>query len=166
VAVSDGERNTVTFSAEDAARPFLTANEAMWEFFEPELRRRLSELETGSTMSERVRAVLLEMLPAGEASVEAVALRLMVSPRTLQRRLREEGTSYQAVLNETREALARHYLSSSSLPAAEISFLLGYEDPNSFYRAFHGWTGETPEGVRTAAMHEVPGVQLGQAAVH
>ncbi len=166
VPVSVGERASVTFGAEDAARPFLTANEAMWEFFEPELRRRLSELETGATTSERVHAVLLEMLPAGEASVEAVAQRLMVSPRTLQRRLREEGISYQAVLNQTREALARHYLSNSSLPAAEISFLLGYDDPNSFYRAFHGWTGETPEGVRTAAIQGSTGAQLRQAPLH
>lgn len=151
-AVTQGERHSVTFRREDAERPFLTANEPMWEFFEPELRRRLSELEADASTGDRVHAALLEMLPAGEASVEAVAKRLMVSSRTLQRRLRDAGTSYQVVLNETREALARHYLANSSLPAAEISFLLGYDDPNSFYRAFHGWTGETPERVRTAAI--------------
>ena len=154
-SVSRGERDSVTFSREDAQRPFLTANEPMWEFFEPELRRRLSELGAGASMGERVHAALLEMLPAGEASVEAVAKRLMVSSRTLQRRLREAGTSYQAVLNETREALARHYLASSSLSAAEISFLLGYDDPSSFYRAFHGWTGKTPDGVRSATVRAV-----------
>jgi AraC-like DNA-binding protein len=54
-----------------------------------------------------------------------------------------------AVLNRTREELARHYLGSSALTGAEISFLLGFEDPNSFFRAFHSWTGETPERVRT-----------------
>ena len=57
--------------------------------------------------------------------------------------------------DETREALARYYLASSSLSAAEISFLLGYDDPNSFYRAFHGWTGKTPDGVRSAAVQAV-----------
>lgn len=127
----------------------------MWEFFEPELRRRLSGLEADASTGERVHAALLEMLPAGEASVEAVAKRLMVSSRTLQRRLRDAGTSYQAMLNETREALARHYLASSSLSAAEISFLLGYDDPSSFYRAFHGWTGKTPDGVRSATIQAV-----------
>ena len=64
------------------------------------------------------------------------------------------------------EALARHHLSSSSLPAAEISFLLGYDDPNSFCWAFYGWTGMTPEGVRTAAVQESPGTQLEQAPLH
>jgi AraC-like DNA-binding protein len=63
---------------------------------------------------------------------------------------REEGTSFQAVLSQTREALARHYLSSGALTAGEISFLLGYSDPNSFYRAFHAWTGQTPQRTRGA----------------
>ncbi len=69
----------------------------------------------------------------------------------MQRRLSRETTSYQAVLSETRESLARHYLSSSSLPIDEISFLLGYEDTHSFYRAFKDWTGLTPQGVRSGA---------------
>lgn len=51
-------------------------------------------------------------------------------------------------MNRTREELARHYLRRKSLSCTEISYLLGYEDPNSFFRAFHGWTGQTPEGAR------------------
>lgn len=97
---------------------------------------------------ERVRSALLELLPAGESTVNAVARVLAVSARTLQRRLTAERTTFQAVLNETREALARHYLSTSRLPTAEISFLLGYEDVTSFQRAFRSWTGETPRRVR------------------
>jgi AraC-like DNA-binding protein len=139
------------FSAADAARPFLMANDAMWTWFEPDLRRRLTEMTTESTIQERVHAALLELLPAGSASVTELARSLGMSVRTLQRRLRSEDTSFQAVLNATREALARHYLTSSLMPAAEISFLLGYADPNSFYRAFQTWTGETPEAVRAAS---------------
>ena len=59
-----------------------------------------------------------------------------------------EEKSFQWVLDSTRERLARHYLSSSTLSATEISFLLGYENPSSFYRAFQTWTGETPDQVR------------------
>ncbi|MEM9654001.1 MAG: helix-turn-helix domain-containing protein, partial [Actinomycetota bacterium] len=73
------------------------------------------------------------------------------STRTLQRRLSEEGTSFQSVLNATRESLARHYLVNGGLAAGEIAFLLGYEEPSSFYRAFHSWTGQTPERVRAEA---------------
>lgn len=151
IRISKGPSHTVVFSAQDAARPFLTANEAMWEFFQPELRRRLSGLEADTTVADRVRAALLELLPAGDSSMEAVSNELAVSTRTLQRRLKEEGTSYQEVLNNTRESLARHYLSNSDLPAGEISFLLGYEDPHSFYRAFNSWTGLTPQRARAAA---------------
>jgi AraC-like DNA-binding protein len=141
----------VTFSQVDAARPFLTANEGLWSFFEPELRRRLQDLEDTATTAERVRAALLERLPAGGAAVETIGRELGMSKRTLQRRLRAEGTSFQALLASTRESLARHYLRQSQLTAAEIGFLLGYDDPNSFYRAFHAWTGTTPESLRAAA---------------
>jgi AraC-like DNA-binding protein len=135
-------------AAEDAAAPFLTANAAMWRCFEPELRRRLAELDASATTAERTRAALLELLPSGAASVASVAARLGVSARTLQRRLQEEGTSFQRALDQTREGLARHYLRSTGLAGPEISFLLGFEDPNSFVRAFHDWTGTTPEQLR------------------
>ena len=81
--------------------------------------------------------------------------RLGTSTRTLQRRLNQEKKSFQGVLNETREDLARHYLKSSDMTGAEISFLLGFEDPNSFFRAFHTWTGETPEQARGALQASV-----------
>jgi AraC-like DNA-binding protein len=151
VPISRTSAHTVAFSAEDAARPFLTANDAMWQFFEPELRRRLSELEAETTTAERVRAALLEMLPAGDGSMAGVARELAMSTRTVQRRLKEEGTTFQDVLSDTRESLALHYLSASDMSAGEISFLLGYDDQRSFYRAFHAWTGKTPQLMRAAA---------------
>ena len=151
VPVERGTARVISFSAHDAALPFLTADERIWQFFEPELRRRLSELEATSSTADRVRASLLERLPAGTGSMSAVAGELAVSTRSLQRKLRAEGTTFQAILSETREALARHYLRHPNLGAGDIAFLLGYEDPSSFYRAFHAWTGETPERVRAGA---------------
>jgi AraC-like DNA-binding protein len=153
VPIERGADHAVVFSADDAARPFLTANEGMWSYFEPELRRRLSELEVGAALTDRVKAALLELLPAGEGTMDGVARKLAVSTRTLQRKLRVEATTFGVLLAEVRESLARHYLSTSRMPAAEISFLLGYGDPNSFFRAFHAWTGQTPETVRALAMH-------------
>ncbi|HEY9105699.1 MAG TPA: helix-turn-helix domain-containing protein, partial [Roseateles sp.] len=145
VAPQIGAPASLSFAAADAERPFLTASEAMWRAFEPELRRRLAELDAAASLGDRVRALLLEALPAGEAGVDAVASRLALSRRTLQRRLGEEGLSFQALVARTREDLACHYLAQTRLPHAEISFLLGFEDPNSFFRAFQGWTGSTPE---------------------
>jgi AraC-like DNA-binding protein len=145
VAVAAGSSPSVHFAAVDVDRPFLTANESMWAMFEPELRRRLAALEEEASTVERVRAALLESLPSGQPSMEAIAGRLATSKRTLQRRLKGEGSSYQRVLGETRERLALHYLANTRLSCAEIAFLLGYEEPNSFFRAFHQWTGDSPE---------------------
>jgi AraC-like DNA-binding protein len=147
--VKRGPRPSISFRRSDAERPFLTANEEMWKTFKPHLQKRLSELDESAMTVDRVHAVLLELLPSGSASIEAVSQRLGTSTRTLQRRLSQEQKSFQAVLNQTREELARHYLKTSDMTGAEISFLLGFEDPNSFFRAFHTWTGETPEQVRS-----------------
>lgn len=140
----------VSFSAADARRPFMTTNEAMWRVFEPDLRRRLGQLEATATTAERVRTLLLELLPGNAATIEVVADRLAMSKRTLQRRLEDEGENFRALVHSTRESLAKHYLAQTSMSGGEIAFLLGFEDPNSFYRAFHEWTGQTPQAARHA----------------
>ena len=148
ITVTASETQSVAFSSGDAAMHFLTANEAIWETFEPSLRRRLSELDVDAATSDRVRAVLLELLPVGRTTVSDVSGELAMSTRTLHRRLQGEDTTFQRILDTTREDLARHYLARPELSAGDISFLLGYEETSSFYRAFHNWTGETPERVR------------------
>jgi AraC-like DNA-binding protein len=150
VKMTKAKTPSLLFSAGDATRPFLTANEQMWQDFEPGLKRRLFELDHTATTAERVHSALLELLPGGAASMDAVCKRLGTSARTLQRRLREEDETFQGILNRTREALARHYLKRPELTATEISFLLGYDDPSSFFRAFTSWTGKTPEQARGA----------------
>ena len=148
VDIRPGLRHQLCFSVEDARRPFLTTNESLWQSFEPQLRTRLAALDAAVTVGHRVRAALLEALPGGQADMDAVSRRLAMSRRTLQRHLDAEGLSFTGLLRETRQALARHYLGNTRLPAAEIAFLLGFEEPNSFYRAFRRWTGQTPEATR------------------
>lgn len=140
--------NGVTFSAFDAQTPFLTSNDGMWSIFEPELNMRLKDLNQQASFRERVRATLMETLASGQNSMDDVARHLAISPRTLQRRLRDENTSFQKELDGLREELARNYLSKSDYSGGQIAFLLGYQDPNSFFRAFRSWTGQTPELVR------------------
>lgn len=151
VRVRPGEDFSLTVRAEDAARPFLTANAGLWSVFEADLRQRLADLDGSATVAERVRAVLLDGLPSGRATMDDAARRLAFSRRTLQRRLRAEGTSFSDVLQATREELAWHYLRTTELTASEIGFLLGFEETSSFFRAFQAWTGQTPEGARRAA---------------
>lgn len=114
VEVQRGDSYTLSFSALEGRRPFLTSNDEMWAFFEPELRRRLFALKERTPVSDRVPAALVELLPSGRPALGEVARQLGGSPRTLQRRLRGEQVRYQAVLQQTRERLARRYLRSSS----------------------------------------------------
>lgn len=148
VPLQRGPRHCVTWARSDALRPFLTSNDGLWTAFEPELRTRLAQLDASVTAGQRVRAALLEALPGAGLEMQTVAKRMGMSRRSLQRHLEAEGLSYTGLLQATRRALAQHYLMKTELPAAEISFLLGFEEPNSFFRAFRGWTGHTPEQFR------------------
>lgn len=146
--ISLGTTTRLVFSGADARRPFLTVNPGLWSFFEPSLRQRLADLDAHASTADRLRSALLEALPAGNLSMASVCRKLGLSTRTLQRRLKDEGTTFQGTLDGVRHELAQHYLRHSAMSGAEISFLLGFEDPNSFVRAFHAWTGQTPERVR------------------
>ena len=143
VPIVAGENNRLTFSKSDALIPFITRNESMWEFFEPELNRRLSMMDTDDSYSARVRSALMELLPSGECTIDDVAKKLGYSKRSLQRKLQEEDTNFQKQLNHTRELLAKSYLANTNMTAEDIAFLLGYQEIGSFLRAFSLWTGQT-----------------------
>ena len=81
---------------------------------------------------------------ADEPSHAAVATALNLSEKTLQRRLQDENTSYQQMLDEVRRDLAQHYLREGPMSVCEVTFRLGFSDQSSFTRAFRRWTGVTP----------------------
>jgi len=143
----------IHFSPKDAQLPFLTENAKLLKFFESDLEQQLSKIKAEDKFAQKVQRSLFELLPSGLATADSVAENLVVSRRTLQRMLKNEGTTFRQELNLTREKLARHYLTNSTLPGAEISFLLGFDDPNSFARAFRSWTGTTPDKVRSELIH-------------
>lgn len=143
VPITVGNENRLVFSKSDALLPFISRNESMWEFFEPELNRRLSMMETDDSYSARVRSALMELLPAGECTIDDVAVKLGYSRRSLQRKLQEENTNFQKQLNHTRELLAKTYLANTEMTTEDIAFLLGYQETGSFLRAFTVWTGLT-----------------------
>lgn len=147
-----GREVSISFTLGDARRPFLTQDSSMWEFFEPELRRRLSAVEGLASTVALTRVALLEMLPTGDAAIGTVAKHLALSPRTLQRRLDQEGTTYKEVLGSVRCELAEEYL-SKDVSTPEIAFLLAYSEVNSFLRAFKGWKGVTPDHYRRHSLH-------------
>ncbi|MGN1381477.1 MAG: helix-turn-helix domain-containing protein, partial [Eubacterium sp.] len=141
--VKAGPVNSITFRKEDMEKPFVSFNPAMWDYFEPEMNRRLSDLAVDDSTSARVRSALSELLPGGACGIEDVAEKLGLSRRTLQRKLKEENTTFQKQLNSSRESLAIHYIRNTDMSTADIAFLLGYAELNSFLRAFSVWTGKS-----------------------
>ena len=110
----------------------------------PQLEKELSEEKDEENFLERVRVAIQGLLTGRRPSIEDIAGLLHVSPRTLQRRLQDEGSSFQKVLEDARHSLARHYLNNSVLELDEAAYLLGYHDTNSFARAFRNWEGVPP----------------------
>ena len=149
VPVESGSEAVLEFALADAVQPFTTSRDSSRTSITPALVPPMDELDGTDSVQSRVSAVLLQALPSAQFQMLDVAKRLATSRRTLQRRLCSENTTFQRVLCRVREALARHYLAHTALTCAEIAFLLGFEDPNSFFRAFHDWTGQTPERMRS-----------------
>lgn len=149
--ISFGNKIEIVFSAKDALYPFFTENQEMWNCFKPGLQEHLSELEGNSPVSKRIRCLLLTMLPSGTSSLEEAAAKLGIGPRTLQRKLARESIKYKSLVNDTRRELAEYYLRNMTISIPEITYLLGYQDSNSFQRAFKEWTGITPGEYRSSA---------------
>jgi AraC-like DNA-binding protein len=143
VTPEQSEQNAITFSARDLQEPFISFNDAMWSYFEPELAKRLTDLDVDDSVSARVRSALTELLPGGAGTIEDVAEKLGLSRRTLQRKLAEEKTTFKKQLNSTREILAIHYIRNTDLSTNDMAYLLGYAELNSFLRAFSVWTGKS-----------------------
>ncbi|MDD3140140.1 MAG: AraC family transcriptional regulator [Lachnospiraceae bacterium] len=139
--ITKGNTNVICFQRSDLFVPFISRNDSMWNYFEPELSKRLSELEMDDSFSARVRSALTELLPSGYSSIEEVAEKLGTSKRTLQRKLQDEDTNFQKQLNHVRKLLALNYLKHDNMTSNDIAYLLGYQELNSFLRAFNSWTG-------------------------
>jgi AraC-like DNA-binding protein len=106
--------------------------------------RLLGEIQQGHSVLDRARLELARQLPEAAADLSRISARLALSPRTLQRRLREAGLSFNQLVDETRQQLVLHYLRDPALELAEIAFLVGFSEPGSLARAFRRWTGQSP----------------------
>ena len=137
-------RNAIVFRASDAALPFATRNAELLAMLAPQLDEELKQHKGQETFPERVRATIQRKLAGRRPKMHDIARELHISSRTLQRRLQDAGYSFQQVLEEARHQLASHYLNSSQLELNETAYLLGYEDSNSFVRAFRTWEGVPP----------------------
>lgn len=142
----DQPANAILFDATWLEEPLQTGDPRLETPLEVEAARAVSELEATDSFAERVEA-LVRLDPA-DVTLDDVSERLHVSPRTLQRRLSDEDTSFQAIVDEVRREYALRYLRASDLPMSEISYRLGYSEPSAFFRAVRRWTGMTAQTYR------------------
>jgi AraC-like DNA-binding protein len=117
-------------------------------YFDRQAERLLAQRSNDKDTSARVRRLLVDALADGPPSADLVAKRLGVSPRSLRRRLADEGTSFHTLVEDTRNALAQQYLTDPKLTVSEIAFLVGFSALSPFQRAFRRWTKLTPREYR------------------
>lgn len=110
--------------------------------------RLLKALQRGDSVPDRARELLARQLPEQGADLERLAEQMMLSPRTLQRRLRDSGLSFSQLVDETRRQLVLHYLQDPTLELADIAGLVGFSESGSLLRAFRRWTGLSPSEYR------------------
>lgn len=146
-------RDALVLRKVDIDLPFVTHNDDLLQMLAPQFEDRLKDGQSNPNILEQVKWVLKRLLAGSRPDIEMVAKELGMGERTLQRRITLEGTTFRQLLNETRHELVRQYLRDSSVEINEAAFLVGYEDPNSFYRAFRSWEGTTPAEWRASNQH-------------
>jgi AraC-like DNA-binding protein len=148
--------NVLLFSRQDIAKPFLTHNPDLLAMMAPQLDAELKQQLAERTLRGQVKGILKKLLAGQRPRLRDVATELRLSTRTLQRRLTAERITFQNLVEEARRELAQHYLLHSSLELNETAYLLGYEDSNSFFRAFQQWEGTSPGEWRSVhGLHSV-----------
>jgi AraC-like DNA-binding protein len=141
--------NTATFDAQLLDWPVPNADVSLYpvlcQHAEQLLAQRQAATQAGeSAIDAQVHAAIVAGLRQGSAKLAAIAATLAVTPRTLQRKLADAGTSFQALLDQTRYGLARDYLRQPGLSLVDIAFLLGYQEQSAFNHAFREWAGTNP----------------------
>ena len=142
-------RNALVFRGSDLQRLFVTHNEELLEVIGSQLDSELEARNTNQNVGAQVKDALRRSLAGKPPTLPDVARELGLGTRTLQRRLTDAGITFQQLVEETRRDLARHYLKQTKVELNETAFLLGFEDANSFFRAFQGWEGTSPGEWRT-----------------
>ena len=104
----------------------------------------LAKLPRQQSLVDSVRQEISAGLRGGDPGLDAIANKLGIAPRTLQRKLKEAGTSHQELLDEMRRELSIYYLQERDMAVCEVAFLLGFSETSAFHRAFKRWTGATP----------------------
>jgi AraC-like DNA-binding protein len=137
----------LSFSRSDVDRPLRSGDEYLAEFHDQIMEHYISRLSRNRLIRE-VQRLVASHLPDGGITLDKVARELGMSTRKLQRELKQEGTTYQELLNKMRRELAERYVKDSYSDLTEVAFILGFADLSTFSRSFKRWTGLSPSRFR------------------
>jgi AraC-like DNA-binding protein len=147
----DAPHVAIVLSRADLDLPVVASDPTLAGYLDQLADNALKALGEDGTTTGRLRQVLWSRLSDGAPTLAAAAAAMAVSPRTLQRRLLEEGETFASVLSKLRHDLAVRLLEDRTLAIYEVGFLLGYAEPTAFHRAFRRWRGMSPRRFRETA---------------
>jgi AraC-like DNA-binding protein len=138
------DRNALAIHESWLSLPLPHSNHYVFDVFIDRAEALLAELAQNTSVRGRVERALLAVLHKGPVAMAAIAASEGMGKSTLYRRLRDEGESFEAIVDALRHRMALHYLGSRKVSVNEAAYLLGFSDPASFSRAFRRWTGVAP----------------------
>jgi AraC-like DNA-binding protein len=152
----------LAFSKETLAIPLITEDLHLLETLQPICDEAAKERNTPrGTLRASVENEVQKLLPHGKAKRQTVARALGMSERTLSRKLTEERTAYDEIVDQLRRSLALQYIKDRGISLSQIAWLLGYEGSTSFNHAFLRWTGRSPSMSRKEKLPPAPQVDVG-----
>jgi len=138
------QQNELIIDAGILGLPITSFNSKLRDYFEQQCMELAGRFKIDAPLAVRVQRELMTAMDGGEPSMDAISKRLGMSGRSLQRRLAEEDTRFDALLDDVRHEFAKRYLAKGNVSASEVAFLIGFQSPTAFFRAFKRWTGDTP----------------------
>uniref|UniRef100_B8HZ47 Transcriptional regulator, AraC family n=1 Tax=Cyanothece sp. (strain PCC 7425 / ATCC 29141) TaxID=395961 RepID=B8HZ47_CYAP4 len=143
--------NEMRLDAALIQNPLAQADPGLSSILDRHAEELLARLPQSESLLDSVNRLLSQALRGGDPSLVAIAQQLGYTPRTLQRKLQEAGTSYHSLLDEMRRELSIYYLREAQIAISEIAFLLGFSETSAFHRAFRRWMGVSPGDFRRSA---------------
>lgn len=140
--------NKLSFASSFLALPIAKADASLCALLDRHAEELLAKFPPRDSLIDQVRSIIASELRGGDSSLEHAASQLSFTPRTLQRKLQELGTSHNELLDQMRRQLAMRYLREREMAICEVAYLLGFSESSSFHRAFKRWTGVTPKEFR------------------
>lgn len=138
------DENAIFFKKDKLNIKVKNPNSSMLEYFENEAKKILDEQEQKSWYS-KVEKEIFKNIGEKEITIDLISSNLGITPRTLQNYLKTENKTFREALGKIRQKLAQHYIDNTKMDLGTISFLLGYSEPSSFFRAYKKWNKKTPK---------------------